>query len=575
MKKAILIIVLFLNLIPFIKDGKLGFIGPQTAYAQYNGGTEQNTDQCDQASPSYDATACEQATCDPGSVNYNKQECDAQACDASSANYDATKCEQATCDPTNVNYNKQECDAQACDASSANYDATKCEQATCDPTNVNYNKQECEAQACDASSANYDATKCEQATCDPTNVNYNKQECEAQACDASSANYDATKCEQATCDPANVNYNKQECEAQSCDASSANYDATKCEQATCDPTNVNYNKQECEAQVCDDTSVNFDATKCEQATCDPTNVNYNKQECEAQVCDDTSVNFDATKCEQATCDPTNVNYNKDECDKQKCDPTSINYDQVECEKEKCQPSSANYDPSVCGSCNASSSPTTNVTQVAPSTQNSLSYLRTHQQPAFGETAPEAIHITIGACNDGTTWTAVLKVVEGQYSETYDIWGGSEVTGISGNTNQSNFCDQLTSLASLAASYNPQGTPPVWYVVAAVKAHEDVHQAHLLPALNNAISDIENLVHSLTVPANGQTESAVVSQILAANPNLESDSFNLWATAFSSLAQADHSGSTDAAEHAIVDPLIASICAYATAQGWSCSTYTCH
>ncbi len=71
-------------------------------------------DPCDESSPDYSASECEEATCDELSPDYDAQECQAQTCDETSVNYDDNLCDQETCDPTTVNYNASECAAQKC-----------------------------------------------------------------------------------------------------------------------------------------------------------------------------------------------------------------------------------------------------------------------------------------------------------------------------------------------------------------------------------------------------------------------------------------------------------------------------
>jgi hypothetical protein len=88
--------------------------------------TNNSSDPCDETSASYDPSACELATCTPGSSDYNENECQVQQCDPTSVNYDPSICDEATCTPGNPNYNEEKCMAQICDPTSVNYNYKFC-----------------------------------------------------------------------------------------------------------------------------------------------------------------------------------------------------------------------------------------------------------------------------------------------------------------------------------------------------------------------------------------------------------------------------------------------------------------
>jgi hypothetical protein len=186
---------------------------------------------------------------------------------------------------------------------------------------------------------------------------------------------------------------------------------------------------------------------------------------------------------------------------------------------------------------------------------------------FGVTSPLKVDVTIEACNNGTSWTAVLTGIVGSYYEETTLDGAQEVvTGSGGNTTSSNYCLQMTELNSLGAGY----CPPQWYMIEATKAHEDVHAASIHPSLNDELSDITSLFNTLSVPNTGQSESEAISQIMALQDfnTAKTTAFNLWDADYTIEIGTDHNGPTATAEHAVVDPVVTAICAYATSQGWA-------
>jgi hypothetical protein len=186
---------------------------------------------------------------------------------------------------------------------------------------------------------------------------------------------------------------------------------------------------------------------------------------------------------------------------------------------------------------------------------------------FGATATGAIVINIGACNDGTNWKAVVETITGDYVQETSLAGGTEVTtGVGGNSTDSNYCAQMTELNALGHC------PCVWYMISAVQAHENVHKAHLSPALNAAKGDISTLFSALTVPNTGQSEADAITAIKALsgyNTTLN-NAYTTWHNEYNREAASDHNGPTNIAEHAVVDPMVTNICDYAKNKGWNAS-----
>lgn len=184
------------------------------------------------------------------------------------------------------------------------------------------------------------------------------------------------------------------------------------------------------------------------------------------------------------------------------------------------------------------------------------------------TYPESVDITISACDGGGAWHACLDSLVGRYSQRVRLLppNQAEVTGPTGNTNQANFCAQVTELNALGfVAANAR-----WYMIQAVQDHEDLHLSRFEPALKNVAPQIEADIQALSVPDTGQTEAAAIAQIraLAAFQVARNQAYNTWLGECANLIQNDHNGPTDAVEHAVVDPMISAICAHAKANGWA-------
>lgn len=191
------------------------------------------------------------------------------------------------------------------------------------------------------------------------------------------------------------------------------------------------------------------------------------------------------------------------------------------------------------------SATASIVKVSPSAM-AIASLGNH----WGWTEDESVDLEIGASRSNGVWTAVLKSVKGNYSvQARLIPGCSEV----GGTDSTNYCAQVSDLKALGGSQ--------WYMVSAVLAHENVHVTRLLPSLNNVLSDITTDVQTLTVPVTGQTKAQAIAQLksLAAFSTVRSDARRYWDSEYMRLIENDHNGATDAAEHAVVDPVGTAIC----------------
>jgi hypothetical protein len=195
---------------------------------------------------------------------------------------------------------------------------------------------------------------------------------------------------------------------------------------------------------------------------------------------------------------------------------------------------------------------------------------THALPAdmYGLTFPEAVDVTITACKEGSTWVPGVLTLVGRYSmQTRLLPGQSEVTGPGGNTNRSNFCEQVTGLKGLG---NRVGNP--WYMISAVVAHEQVHETRFLPALNAVSARIVAAIEGVSIPDDGKMAEADALKALQASAAFKAavkTAYTTWLTEAARRVAGDHAGGgpTDRAEKAIVDPMIASICAEGKKSSW--------
>lgn len=186
---------------------------------------------------------------------------------------------------------------------------------------------------------------------------------------------------------------------------------------------------------------------------------------------------------------------------------------------------------------------------------------------YGFTFPESVNATISARCDGTQWVGVLTGLTGNFSEQVRLLPGQqEVTGPAGNTRRANFCAQATELNKLG------DCPGVWYMISAVQAHEDVHLSRFHPALVFKARAIESSITALAVPdAPGKTapQAAVEIAALPAFPAALAKAQQDWLDEVLVRVRHDHDpgGPCDTAEHAVVDPMVNTICTHAKANAW--------
>lgn len=190
---------------------------------------------------------------------------------------------------------------------------------------------------------------------------------------------------------------------------------------------------------------------------------------------------------------------------------------------------------------------------------------------MGYTDVEDVSIAITACLQNGVYHARVTTVTGKYSQLVRMPTQTEVKGPQGaghNTTIGNYCDQVYELNALAVSNGS------WYMLAAVQAHEDVHASHIKPALDAKAGEWVAAIQNISVPDNGQGISGAVADIQAttAFATVMTNVLSSWRGEYISLATGDHNGGCPVAEHAVVDPMINTICTFAQTHGWMASSY---
>ena len=210
-------------------------------------------------------------------------------------------------------------------------------------------------------------------------------------------------------------------------------------------------------------------------------------------------------------------------------------------------------------------PATVVRKVAPSPA-SVAELDAN---TWGYTEDEIVVPTIAVSRDikRGVWYTSLRKLEGHYSlQTQLLPGVTEVTGPGGNTDATNWQEQVYELNALGDHPGPSN----WYMIRAVEEHEKVHANSLKAALDDVAVAIENDYTQLTVPLAGNpnaTAAIAAVQALPEYADAATDGRELWDDKYLEYIDADHVGRTPPAEHKVVDPMVEQIKKVAKARAW--------
>lgn len=211
-------------------------------------------------------------------------------------------------------------------------------------------------------------------------------------------------------------------------------------------------------------------------------------------------------------------------------------------------------------------PTATVTKVPPGLTATLRI--TLDDTMWGMCFEESVDLEIGASFIDDEWRAILINANGNYSMQFRLIPGvSEVS----STNTNNFCAQIRDLKALGTNYDVIK----WYMLAAVQAHEEVHESHALTSLEAILLDIADEIKTLKVPNTNQTKTQAVSELrsLAKFRDIANTAKKIWRDEWNLTVPYDHSagGPCEVAEKSIVEPKGIQICNTASTQGWpSCS-----
>ena len=162
------------------------------------------------------------------------------------------------------------------------------------------------------------------------------------------------------------------------------------------------------------------------------------------------------------------------------------------------------------------------------------------------------------------WKAKVTTAVSVYGIGYHLISGvSEASAWAAN--QTNYCKMMADLAAL--HYNSNGKQ--WYMLNAIKVHEDVHVQDWKDFANSEFGPMKSSIEAIEVGHScGKTASDAATEIKG-NPSYTSavsDAHNATDTAFANTPHA--SAATDAAEAAVVNPMIAAIQEKATQNSWA-------
>jgi hypothetical protein len=189
-------------------------------------------------------------------------------------------------------------------------------------------------------------------------------------------------------------------------------------------------------------------------------------------------------------------------------------------------------------------------------------------PQWGATQAHAVTVDITAYYDvgSDTWKAKLTTANEAYNIWYRLLPGVQEASAAAAT-QANFCTMATDLRTLGY---PPGRAAQWYKVSAVEAHERQHVneikqsiAAAFPALTAAIGGL-SVANACNLNLNAGSAAAAIKALPGYNAAVTAFNNN-WITAYNAIP--DPNANTDAAEHAVVDPVVAAILQKAAANGW--------
>lgn len=184
---------------------------------------------------------------------------------------------------------------------------------------------------------------------------------------------------------------------------------------------------------------------------------------------------------------------------------------------------------------------------------------------WGVTEPDELGIATETCRDGPNWRLIVTRVNSVIRSHSRLLPGQAEPVPDVNTTAGNFCDQVTELDNLGSCLG------AWYMIRAVRAHEDVHVDEWRDNFTTDWNPLEAAIEALTVPAAGATAdrgAATAALRGTAVFNNARDTTSAGGNFPTFWAIPDPNANTDAAERAVVEPTIRWICKYAGWRGWN-------
>ena len=209
----------------------------------------------------------------------------------------------------------------------------------------------------------------------------------------------------------------------------------------------------------------------------------------------------------------------------------------------------------------------------PTSVNSATFVESIIPPAsanWGETKERELIVDVTPHYDAgsNSWKAKVTSAELKYTIWYRLIAGVSEASTAAATTNAIYCTMREDLRTLGY---PAGRSPQYYMVSAVEAHERQHVVEMHQAFDPEFATMKATIEGLSVPYQcGSTADQVKAQLKgAAFTQAVTGAFNRFVTTYYGPGFPDPNPQTDAAEHAVVDPVIAELDKLAAAKGWKC------
>ncbi len=185
---------------------------------------------------------------------------------------------------------------------------------------------------------------------------------------------------------------------------------------------------------------------------------------------------------------------------------------------------------------------------------------------WGVTTEDAPVTDVGAYTSGATWKCIVTSANQQAHQGVRLLAGVvEVTAALVAAEAD--CGKLKTMSKSLNSVANQGADSGFYMIAAVKAHEDLHITQFRADFAPHFTTFKTTVEGLSVPIASAADAAAAKAAILALPAFTVASATLRAgyiAANNKTAAHTLAASFNVAEHGVVDPMIATIAARRTA-----------